>query len=173
MGGLTLPLLAALVLAAPASAATGPPSGFYEARVLEPAASFVAGKPAHVYCAVTDDDWREYAKANTTPDVGGLTLVGSDQSELAPMICHSLRARLNRRPARADDFAASLLILVHESIHQRGVADEGQTECTAIHEMPRVAVKFFHVKVGKQLWTLMTDAWWFHRAAAPQFQIIC
>jgi hypothetical protein len=62
---------------------------------------------------------------------------------------------------------------VHESIHQRGVADEAATECEAMHEMPRVAVKFFHVKAGKQLRSLMALAWESHKATPDAYQAIC
>jgi hypothetical protein len=41
-------------------------------------------------------------------------------------------------------FAPSLLILVHESVHLRGLVDEGKTDCTASRELSKVAVRFFN-----------------------------
>lgn len=163
---------AALALAASASVA-GPPPGFYEAKALEPAASFVAGKPAHVYCAYNHSIWAEAASANVTPDATALTRAGTDRSEFEPLICSTLRAQLKRQPVTTYNLAWSLRVLVHESIHERGVVTEGKAECSAMHEMPGVAVRFFGVTAGKQLRALMAQAWKSHRAAPLYFQTVC
>ena len=125
--------VAALALAASASAAGSPP-GFYEAKALEPAASFVAGKPAHIYCADNHSVWADAADGNETPDALALTRAGSDRSEFEPLICSTLLAQLGRLPVAVYTFAESLRVLVHESIHQRGVVTEGRAECSAMHE---------------------------------------
>lgn len=160
-------LMTAVALAAP--------PGFAEATAFESAASFVAGKPAAIYCAPTDYAWRSYgATVGASANANAVTIpAGGDESALRNDICAFLRDGLARRPVAPVPFAASLLILVHESIHQRGVHDEGQTECAAIHEMPRVAVKFFHVKAGKQLRALMAAAWVSHRMKPPAYQAVC
>lgn len=162
----------AALVAVPAAGAAAPP-GFYESLVLEPAASFVAGRPARVYCALTPAGWQDYAAARRVPDAYALTVVGTDQTMLEPVTCRVLRTQLRSR--RVDEYAvaAAVRTLVHEAIHQRGVADEGQTECAAMHEMPRVAVKFFHVKPGKQLRALMASAWYSHRATPATYQTLC
>jgi hypothetical protein len=169
---LTAVIAAALVLAAAAAAATAP-QGFYEAKRLEPAASFVADKPSRIYCSQTFGDWQQYAKANGTPSANGLTEIGGGQSELPSTVCAPLIDKLTRQPVSVYDFAASLLILVHESLHQRGSTDEGQTECDALHLMPRVAVKFFRVKAGKQLRAVMAQAWVAHRDTPAAYRSVC
>lgn len=160
-------LAAAAILAAP--------QGFYEARVLEPAASFVAGKPAAVYCATNDGAWAaflggRYGGAN----VNGITTPGSSESRFAPTVCSWLRVRL-RLPAAAagTPFVASALAFVHEAIHQRGSVDEGATECSAMHELPGVLVRYYGVKPGKQLRALMAAAWRWHRLKPAVYQSVC
>ena len=159
-----------------AAAALTLPSGFYEAKALEPAASYVAGKPAHIYCALTAPSWNDYSQATGAADgANALTpTVGGAESMIRGDVCADLRAQL-AHPGKASTFgfASALLILVHESIHQRGSADEGQTECAAIHEMPRVAVRFFHVKAGKQLRAVMALAWQSHRMKPAVYQSVC
>lgn len=150
-----------------------PPPNFYEAKALEPAASFVAGKPAVIYCSNTFGDWVRYSLDNGTPGAVGLTPLGGSQSELESPVCDVLLKHLSRRAVTVYDLAASVRILVHEAIHQRGVTDEAQTECVAMHEMPRVAVKFFRIKAGRQLRALMAQAWVSHRKTPPQFQTVC
>jgi hypothetical protein len=147
------------------------PSGFYEAHALERVASFIAGKPATIYCARTTAGWSAY----TVPiygdvNINGTTYPGSSETLLAPPVCANLAAPRRTAPYL---LAASILTLTHEAIHQRGEADEGRTECAAMHEMPRVAVKFFGVAPGKMLRALMADAWRYHRLKAPAFRAVC
>lgn len=166
-------MLVALVAAATLFVA---PPGFTEAKVLEPAASYVAGKPVHVYCARTDLDLREYTQQMYGGNPGyevGLALPGQNAALLGQSQCYPLIDQLHKRKDDRYDLAESILTLVHESVHLRGVTDEGQTECSAMHEMPRVAVKFFHVKPGKQLRALMSDAWSAHRAKPAVYQSVC
>lgn len=161
-------LVSAAVLAAP--------PGFYEARVLEPAASYVAQKPVRVYCAPTDLDLREYASSayGVPPDFElGFAVVGSGTIYLGQSVCWPLRDHLARRHVATSEFAAALLTLVHESIHARGSRDEGVTECDALHEMPRVAVRFFKVKPGRQLRALMAEAWASYDGMQPEYQTVC
>lgn len=150
-------------VAQPAVAAA--PTGFTSAPRLAPAASFVAGKPIAVYCAKTQYDWQQYG---ATSREKGLAVPGSSEIKLAPDVCRYLRA-----PKVQDGFAGSLLVLVHEAIHARGTKDEGVTDCAAVHEMPRVAVKFFSVKAGKQLRAVMADAWTLRAREAPAYRTVC
>ncbi|MGZ4357298.1 MAG: hypothetical protein ACXVRU_10850 [Gaiellaceae bacterium] len=172
MSWVAVSTVAALALATSASVA-GPPPGFYEAKALEPAASFVAGKPAHVYCASNHSIWWTFANGNGTPDAIALTRAGTDRSEFEPLMCSTLRAQLKRQPVTIYTLAASLRVLVHESIHERGVVTEGEAECSAMHEMPGVAVRFFGVTAGKQVRALMAQAWKSHRAGPLYFQTVC
>lgn len=172
VGWVAVSTVAALALASSTSVA-GPPPGFYEAKALEPAASFVAGKPAHVYCAYSHSIWADFANGNGTPGAMALTRARTDHSEFEPLICSTLRAQVKRQLVTTYSLAASLRVLVHESIHQRGVVTEGKAECSAMHEMPEVAVRFFGVTAGKQLRALMAQAWKSHRAAPLYFQTVC
>lgn len=164
-------MIAATVAAIAIAAA---PSGFTEAKTLEPAASFVAGKAAAVYCPASSYEWSAYVSRYTSAvGVNGLTVPGSSETMLSPAVCSTLVDRLRRRWTDSYDLAAYILTLVHEAVHERGSVDEGQTECAAMHEMPRVAVKYFRVKAGKQLRALMSDAWAFHAAKPAAFRTVC
>jgi hypothetical protein len=151
--------------------------GFHEAPALEHPASFVAGKPAHVYCADSFQSWGEALKSVYGPGVyptAFTTYPGSDESYIGPGFdCAVPLAAAAGKKVDVAVLGAKLLQLVHEAIHQRGEADEGKTECAALHEMPRVAVKFFHVKPGKQLRALMAAAWGDHRRRPPAYQSVC
>ena len=153
----------ALVCAITAHAAA--PAGFYKSVVLAPAASFVAGKPVTVYCANSEYDWQQYGG---TGSEHGLAVPGSSVIKLDPDVCRLLRATTIK-----DGFGASLLVLVHESIHARGEKEEGVTDCSAVHEMPRVAVKFFHVKAGKQLRAVMANAWHYRAGETAVYRSVC
>lgn len=162
-------MIAAAVLALGAqagSADTQVPTGFYNSVRLAPAAAFVAGKPVTVLCAKTAFDWQQQGGRD---DSYGLTFPGENVVKLAPSVCRYLRAA----PINPNGFGASLLVLVHESIHARGSVDEGVTDCAAVHEMPRVAVKFFHVKAGKQLRAIMDNAWNLRDREPAQYRTVC
>lgn len=163
-------IVLATALASPAAAA---PDGFYASPRLAPAASFVAGKPVKVWCAKTEDVWRETMDANGGGEANGLAVVGSDEMRLSPVICLSLQMKLGGRIVPLNSFAPSLLGLVHEAIHDRGSFDEGKTDCAAVHEMPRVAVKFFKVKPGKQLRAVMAAAWTYRDRLTPPYRTVC
>lgn len=152
------------------------PAGFHEAKALEPAASYVAGKHVVIGCAATDLTLREYAQSLYGGDLGyetGMALTPDGAALLGQSVCYPLMAQLSKRHNGGPLLAESLLTLVHEAVHLRGVTDEGQTECTAIHTMPRVAVKFFHVKAGKQLRALMSDAWAAHSGEPAAYTAVC
>lgn len=155
-----------LALAAVAVAGAAAPSGFTVAARLAPAASFVAGKPIAVYCAATEAAWEQYGG---TSQEFGLAVPGSSEIKLSPGVCRYLRAKI----VNPNGFGASLLVLVHESIHARGESDEGVTDCAAVHEMPRVAVKFFYVKAGKQLRAVMANAWNYRNREGDPYRTIC
>lgn len=151
------------------------PGTFHEAKRLEPAASYVAGKPVKVYCARTDLDLREYTQQlyggkwfNDT----GLALIPDGIALLGQSVCDPLLSELRIGKYNAD-FAEAIDALVHEAVHLRGVTDEGQTECTAVHNVPRVAVKFFRIKPGKQLRALMSDVWGAYSGKPLAYQSVC
>jgi hypothetical protein len=146
--------------------------GFHEAKQLEPAASYVARKPIVVTCADSADTWRAFLDANYPPGTkaNGSTQPGSSVIQLAPAACPALGGQLSHpRADPAYAFAASLQILVHESLHAAGMTDEAETDCSAVHRVPGIATRFFHVKAGKHLRALMTLVW-AYRATGPETQ---
>lgn len=159
-------VLAVVIALVFANVAAATPAGFYKSVVLAPAASFVAGKPITVYCANSAYDWQQYG---ATTHEFGLAVPGSSEIKLAPDVCRYLRATI----VNPNGFGSSLLVLVHESIHARGEKDEGVTDCAAVHEMPRVAVKFFRVKAGKQLRDVMANAWNYRGRETAPYRTVC
>jgi hypothetical protein len=156
------------------AARTGAASGFYEARVLEPAASYVARKPITVWCAPTTAVWQSWsAEATLVDGANGSAAVGGSDIHLSHDVCPSLRGAIAGVPQYVPTLSATIEVLTHESIHARGTRDEGITDCDSMHEMPRVAVVFFHVRPGAQLRALMAAAWTYHREAPPQYQSVC
>lgn len=157
---------ATVALLGASAARADQPAGFYESLRLEPAASFVAGKPVKVWCANSQADWVQYGGRDES---FGLAIPGGNIVNLAPVVCRYLRAKI----ITPNGLGASLLVLTHESIHARGETDEGVTDCAAVHEMPRVAVKFFKVRPGKQLRAVMANAWNYRDREVEQYRTIC
>lgn len=141
-------------------------TGFHSSPRLALAASFVAGKPVTVMCANTQYDWQQYGG---TSNEFGLATPGDNVIKLAPDVCRFLLAKI----VTPNGFGSSLLVLTHEAIHARGESDEGVTDCAAVHEMPRVAVKFFRVKAGKQLRAVMANAWYYRKGEPPTYRTGC
>lgn len=168
---LLLAVAVALAFSAPATAAPD----FSAAPRLATPASFVAGKTVRVECAANDDAWARFLESVGYPGAvaNGWAVAGTSVAKLSPIICSSLRAKMNGKVVANNLFAPSLLGLVHESIHLRGVLDEGETDCAAIHEMPRIAVRYFGVKAGKQLRAVMAAAWAYRKRQPPPYRTKC
>lgn len=169
-------LLGAVVvaLALVASASAAPPAGFYEAKRLAAPASFVARKPASINCAKDAASWHAWADPiyGNVP-VNASSKPGSSEAYFSPIICRTLLAKLNKRAVNPYTFAASVLGLVHESIHLRGETNEGTTDCKAVHEMPRVLVTWFGVKPGAALRAVMAQAWRYRSTEPPAYRTAC
>jgi hypothetical protein len=159
-------------LAASASAA---PPGFHTSPRLAPVASFVAGKPMTVLCANSNAEWRTYLDDNgyTGRTANGATVVGTSVSLFSPIVCSSLILKLRGKTVANNLFGPSLLGLTHEAIHARGTFDEGKTDCAAVHEMPRVAVKFFGVTAGKKLRAVMAATWVYRGLQPAAYRTVC
>jgi hypothetical protein len=84
-----------------------------------------------------------------------------------------MTARLRGRAVETYALAAAIETLTHESIHARGEADEGKTDCAAMHEMPGVAVRFFGFKKRAALRGLMAAAWRYHGRADAIYRSVC
>jgi hypothetical protein len=152
------------------------PPGFTEAKGLEPAASFVAKKPVAVYCARTTLAWQRLVAANAAPDGAiGLTLpaAGGDAIALVRAACDNLEQQLQLLGPAAAQLAPSLQALTHEAIHARGDADEGRTDCAAVHEAPGLATRFFKIRAGKQLRALMAAMWKSRATEPPVYRTVC
>lgn len=133
-------LAAAAVSASSASAVT---PGFYEAKRLEPAASFDAGKRVTVLCSTSK---ASFAASNSHLSVDGGGYVLPDDLTtmyLRSDVCAILHAWLNHRRVEDYDFASAALVLTHEATHLRGETDEGATDCAALAKLPAVIRRFF------------------------------
>lgn len=169
-------VLVLLVALGAATVASGsPPAGFYESVKLEPAAAFVARKPVTVWCAKTASSWHAFLIARQGRDDGapGATMPGASETFLGSEVCFPLKLDLSGTAVRYLALGPSVETLTHESIHARGESNEGVTDCDAVHEMPRVAVLFFHVKAGKQLRALMAAVWTWRALAGPTYRSVC
>lgn len=126
-----------LAFAAPAAAGSWP-----DAR-LDQAASSVAGHPVFVYC---EDDWVEwYNTFRVNQNVFGFTYLSRPVVFVNPRECLTLHALVNGADVGTFYASIALLTLVHESVHQRGISDEGITECTALPLVPGIATAYFGI----------------------------
>jgi hypothetical protein len=155
--------------------------GFQEAKALEPAASFVAHRRTIVWCADSNRAWASFVRqrypsgSGPADDVAGSADIAGRQLWLVRVVCKSLAYGVHKAPPRKlyVSVAPSVEALTHEAIHVRGETDEGATDCEAMHEMPRVAVKFFHVLPGRRLRALMAAAWKWHKGGPANYQTVC
>lgn len=77
----------------------------------------------------------------------------------------------NAPPIR--DLATSVFLLVHESMHLRGITDESAADCTALKLLPTVLRKNFGVKKAATMKTMMAAAWAAHRASSAEYKRLC
>lgn len=140
-------VLFALVLATAATASAAPAGNWPEPK-LDAVASQVAGKQVAVWCEENWGDWI-HAGDSVSEDwsyVDGFTFIGRPTVYLAPSVCETLHA-LVRLPGAGDvglyHAALAIHVLVHEAVHQRGIANEGDTDCTALALLGDVAVRHF------------------------------
>lgn len=136
-----------VVVVALLACTAGGAAAAYQDPPLNDVASAVAGHPVIASCAATSVEWSQFEATGGYPaEVDGFTFVGRDNVIfLAPRICQTLTALLG--PAHDDVgpywAALAIKVLIHESIHQRGVLDEGVTDCTALPLVPTYAASSF------------------------------
>jgi hypothetical protein len=127
----------ALVAAALAGATTARAASLPE---LEVAASYVAGTPLEVRCATTYEEYETWHDMG--PFFARLFLGYTDLTEpvvyLSPRACLPLLGDWRSDP---EAFGAAVLVITHESVHQRGIANELWTECLALPLVTTVAVQ--------------------------------
>ena len=89
-------------------------------------ASRIAGKPVAIRC----DDSGSYVGAVQHAD--GVALVGGDLAYLTPERCLDLYRLAFKDEVRSSQTGRAIAVLAHETLHLRGVGDEGITECYAL-----------------------------------------
>jgi hypothetical protein len=105
-------------------------------------ATQVAGHPVTVFC---EDDWADWLVTNEGVANNGFTNVAVPEVFISPRQCETLQALADHEDVGTYFAASALLTLVHEAIHQRGILDEGVTDCTAIPLVAGVATQFFGI----------------------------
>lgn len=132
---------------------------------LEPAASYVAGKPVTVLCGTDATGWRalqdEYLRrADGTIDQAlGFAAVPGNVIYLSPQTCLSLEGHDRGVEAPFVRFSIALRVLVHEAIHSRGELDEAVTDCLAFRQMAAIGIRFFGYRArSKALHDMMAEA---------------
>lgn len=118
----------------------------HDAR-LDTVATAIAGHPVVAVCADSTVEWATWE----TQVAGGIELDGFTQLAvgpniyLAPHICKTLLAGLQVGPTAVGIYWYSLAIktILHEAVHQRGITDEGMTDCTALTLVRQYALSSF------------------------------
>lgn len=150
------------VVLATATTATATPQANWPEPKLDAVASQIAGKPVAVWC---EDNWGDWIHAGDSISedwsyVNGFTFIDRPTVYLAPSVCETLHA-LVRLPGTGDvglyHAALAIHVLVHEAVHQRGIANEGETDCTALALLRDVAVQHFgFTATERQAYTVTT-----------------
>lgn len=144
------PITLALACAAALLTASTASAGNWKDARLDAVASHVAGKPLEVQC---EDSW--YVWINSGEQHGedwsvldGFTVMSEPVVYVNPDRCETLHALLELGPRGVGAYhaAGAVLTLVHEAVHQRGIANEGDTDCTALSLVDDVAVRHFGYK---------------------------
>jgi hypothetical protein len=115
--------------------------------VFDQIATEVAGKPVAVHC---EDDWYPWIKYFEEDGLNGTGVNGFTFSEapvvfVSPRQCETLWALHTRQSVGTYYAASAIFTLAHEAVHQRGIADEGLTDCTAMPLVAGIAVKYFGI----------------------------
>lgn len=166
-------LVLAGVLATPVAAA---PDGFRDSVRLSPIAAEIAGKPAAVYCARSFTAWDGLIRplGGDPAKVPGYVPPSDDVAYLNTTTCQRLEGWLRgKNIPKLEQFGWSVLTLVHESMHMRGLDDEGETDCAALAEMPRVLRVHFKVRKPLTLRYVLAAAWRKHKLSGPAYQGTC
>lgn len=169
MGRVAAAALVAAVVCGTATAAA--PAGFWTNGKLAPAASWVAGKQVTVYCASTVDALKSTVVGEAIPDLQGTAIAGDSVINLSPLTCSYLDAWMNGKKVKnLYGVAGSMLTLAHEAEHAKGMSDETDTDCAALHALPRMVAKFMPLRQRETLHDLMFDAWRGHSTKSAAYQ---
>lgn len=172
---LLVALAAAGVLAGTALATDiAPPAGFTLSAPLSKPASFVAGKPAKVYCADTQAHFNAADGQYTGMVLGaGFSQIGGGQTFMAPWVCVYLNRWLAKKPLTRQHLAQALVTTLHEAEVEKGTSDESLADCQALAIMPTVVKKFFPLRGVYTIHDLMRDAWDGHADQPPVYLTHC
>jgi hypothetical protein len=112
---------------------------------LDPVASYIAGRPATVWCADSQAAFEAAEPRNIPSQATGFAHPTTAEAFLRPETCATLERWLHapQRWKPSSIFADSLPVLVHESVHTRGVTDEHATECETLRRTAEVAIRWF------------------------------
>jgi len=117
----------------------------YTDPTLNDVASKIAGHPVTVSCATGTHEWASFEDtAKYTFETDGFTYIGRQPAViyLAPRICDTLEADLHGNPAGDYWNGLAIKVLLHESSHQAGIADEAGAECNALSLLRTYAPTF-------------------------------
>jgi hypothetical protein len=135
----------------------------YQDGTLNNVASKIAGHPVTVACYSGTHEWATAEDAaQYTFETDGFTYIGRTPAViyLSPRVCDTLEADLHGLPAGDYWNGLAIKVLLHESSHQAGIADEAGAECNALSLLKAYAPTFgysltvkttTYVRVGKTL----------------------
>lgn len=114
---------------------------------LDNVATTVAGHPVNVWC---ESSWADWIHTGDTfgedwSYLYGFTFQSTPVVYVNPAVCGTLHAMLAGSDVGTFHASVAILALAHESVHQRGVVNEGDTDCTALPLVPGLAADFFGV----------------------------
>lgn len=155
------------------------PAGFTENPVLNERATYVAGKDVRVYCAATDGAWSAYVSelpvAPPNGEADGYTpTIGGDETYLSPEVCAPMLLRIRHKRPSWIALGATVDVLTHESLHMRGISDEGATECAAYRALPSfLLAKWGFLKNGPRYLEVLRGARNYHQALPAEYHTVC
>lgn len=174
--------VAALVASAaaflPSAAHATAPAGFVDNATLDARAAWVAGKPVQVHCTTSYAVWRDFIGTLTYPPSDGVTMGytptdGGAETYLAPAVCANVFQWLAHEPVNLPILGTALLVVAHESLHMKGVQDEGATECRAFRLMPAFAARWGFRKGSGSYKLVLSGARTYHDALTGDFRSVC
>jgi RNA polymerase sigma factor (sigma-70 family) len=138
-------IIALLALALASATAAGAANSPHP--TLDAVSTEVAGKPVSVHCEDSEGQWRSWEE-QIGSYLHGFTRFGTPIVYIAPKHCYTLHFALSSgyRDAGAAWLSDAVATLVHESVHQRGIRDECQTEKIAQSLVMSVAERHFGLK---------------------------
>ena len=135
-------------------------AGNWSHPTLDAVASEVAGKPVSVWCETHWSEWIHLGDdfGEDWSFLDGFTVLSQPIIFISPSHCLTLHAILDREDVGSFLAASSLLTLAHEAVHQRGIQNEGETDCTALPLVPGLATR--HLGIPATISESRTSSRW-------------